>query len=279
MSTLYKKLIDKDTKAGKETAVFLETDRSRAAQLNGLRTAIFVLFLLSLAAMLGAGLLYRRLTEGQDEQKKIEARMVQLRDKAQTLENESRTYDQKIGVVRGDLDARTAEKLELEKQVKLLAAQVSEARGQAEQLKAERDEAEQKRQELEAKSQDLDQKSQDLREKLEAASPVMKTYVPETFPTVQEAPAVAAQSAKSQAEAALASHRKILTINRRFNFVVINLGLKDHLKIGDKLAVQRDGGDIGTVEIEKAYDHFAAATIIKETRKNPFKEGDGVRKL
>jgi len=60
--------------------------------------------------------------------------------------------------------------------------------------------------------------------------------------------------------------------------VVVNLGLRDNLRMGDKLIVERDGKTVAGVEVEKLYDNFAAATIV-DTRKNgEIKEGDLVRK-
>ncbi|MBI3306780.1 MAG: hypothetical protein HYZ84_03095 [Candidatus Omnitrophica bacterium] len=71
---------------------------------------------------------------------------------------------------------------------------------------------------------------------------------------------------------------QVLTINRKFKFVVINTGLKDKMKIGESLTVERNGKKIGTVAVEKLYDNFSAATIVEEAKNASIQEGDTVRR-
>ncbi len=72
---------------------------------------------------------------------------------------------------------------------------------------------------------------------------------------------------------------KVLTVNRKFNFAVINGGLQDGFKMGDKMKVFRSGKDIAAVQVEKLYDAFSAATLMEEDPKQPVVEGDEVRKV
>jgi hypothetical protein len=78
--------------------------------------------------------------------------------------------------------------------------------------------------------------------------------------------------------AAATTGPKVLTVNRKFNFVVINQGLQEGLKMGDKLKVLRQGQEIATVQIEKLYDKFSAATLMSENPKQQVIEGDEIRK-
>jgi hypothetical protein len=71
---------------------------------------------------------------------------------------------------------------------------------------------------------------------------------------------------------------KVMTINRKFNFVVFNLGTQDQMKMGETLQVVRDGKVIAKVQIEKLYERFAAATIIEESPQNLIKEGDQIQR-
>ncbi len=82
----------------------------------------------------------------------------------------------------------------------------------------------------------------------------------------------------SPADIAEASGAKVLTVNRKFNFVVINQGLQDGLKMGDKLKVLKQGQDSATIQVEKLYDKFSAATLIEEDPKNQVVEGDEIRR-
>ncbi len=70
--------------------------------------------------------------------------------------------------------------------------------------------------------------------------------------------------------------KKILTVNRKFNFVVINQGLNDGLRMGDRLKVIRNTQTIANIQVEKLYDKFSAATLLDEDSANPVWEGDEV---
>ena len=69
---------------------------------------------------------------------------------------------------------------------------------------------------------------------------------------------------------------RVMTVNKKFNFIVINMGLKDALRMGDRLEIRRGNESIGRVEIEKLYDDFAAATIVNQKNDFEIKEGDQV---
>ena len=92
------------------------------------------------------------------------------------------------------------------------------------------------------------------------------------------APAEAAQPAVVSATPAATTSAKVLTVNRKFNFVVINQGLQDGLKMGDKLKVLKQGQESATVQVEKLYDRFSAATLVEEDPKQQVVEGDEIRK-
>ncbi len=72
--------------------------------------------------------------------------------------------------------------------------------------------------------------------------------------------------------------QRVLTVNRQFKFVVINTGIEDGAKIGDRYNVQREGKPAGSLQIEKLYDNFAAATIIEENPNAPIEVGDSITK-
>lgn len=82
-------------------------------------------------------------------------------------------------------------------------------------------------------------------------------------------------SSAAAAEAGIPSVR-IMTVNRKFNFVVVNAGLKDNLRMGDRLEVKRGNQSIARVEVEKLYDDFSAATIVNEKKDFEIQEGDAV---
>jgi hypothetical protein len=117
------------------------------------------------------------------------------------------------------------------------------------------------------------------------------TAVPSPVPSVAQgtSPGAATSSAMNSAaavtsptqptSAAAAAGPKVLTVNRKFNFVVINQGLQEGLKMGDKLRVFKQGQEVATVQIEKLYDKFSAATLVAEDPKQQVVEGDEIRKV
>jgi hypothetical protein len=86
------------------------------------------------------------------------------------------------------------------------------------------------------------------------------------------------QSSEASTAAGVATFSKVLTVNRKFNFVVVNQGLQDGLKMGDRLAVFKQGQEVATVQVEKLYDKFSAATLVAENPKQQVVEGDEIRK-
>ncbi len=71
---------------------------------------------------------------------------------------------------------------------------------------------------------------------------------------------------------------RVLTVNRKFNFVVVNLGIQDGIKMGDKLTAVSQGGSQVTLQVEKLYDKFCAATILEENPQRQVAEGDAIRR-
>lgn len=66
---------------------------------------------------------------------------------------------------------------------------------------------------------------------------------------------------------------KVIIVNKEFNFVVINLGSKDKVGVGDEFLVSRDGKPIGDLKIEKVHEAMSAAGFAAEL-KDLIKEND-----
>ena len=115
------------------------------------------------------------------------------------------------------------------------------------------------------------------------AAPKNESAVAATPAPGPATPSVAAnqpvQSSETSAAPAATAGAKVLTVNRKFNFVVVNQGLQEGLKMGDKLKVFKQGQEVATVQIEKLYDRFSAATLVEEDPKQQVVEGDEIRKV
>ena len=69
---------------------------------------------------------------------------------------------------------------------------------------------------------------------------------------------------------------KVLLINRKFNFIVMNLGSKQGLGFEDVVRIQKNGAAIAKARVEKLYDDYSAAYITEEQSETPISEGDAV---
>lgn len=69
---------------------------------------------------------------------------------------------------------------------------------------------------------------------------------------------------------------KVLVVNREYNFVVVDIGVKDDVEVGDILTIFREGKYAGEARIEKIYDTMSAATIMKEAKPNAISVDDNV---
>ncbi|MFA5168135.1 MAG: hypothetical protein WC530_06365 [Candidatus Omnitrophota bacterium] len=112
--------------------------------------------------------------------------------------------------------------------------------------------------------------------------PVTKGGSVITAPPAPETPGAAttefSQSSEASSTAGTATVARVLTVNRKFNFVIVNQGLQEGLKMGDRLKVLKQGQEIATVLVEKLYDKFSAATLVEENPKQQVVEGDEIRR-
>jgi hypothetical protein len=113
-----------------------------------------------------------------------------------------------------------------------------------------------------------------------ALVPAVTAVAPATVAAASKEPAREAVSPAQVTSAVAAPGKaKVLTVNRKFNFVVISQGLQDGLKMGDKLRVLKQGQEVATIQVEKLYDKFSAATLLEEDPKQQVVEGDEIRKI
>jgi len=69
---------------------------------------------------------------------------------------------------------------------------------------------------------------------------------------------------------------KILVVNRKYNFVVADIGFTDSLALGDMLTIFRSGKYVGEAQIEKIYDTMSAAAIVREIKPGAIMVDDNV---
>ncbi len=256
-----------DIKLNKSNPSYLPAGQPNAPRLIGVKISIFLVFILAAGSLAASGYLYQMLNVERRERVALEAAKVQLEDKVSALQEESNQYKDSAAKIQEQLKAYTEDRDQYKKQLE--AAQTENG-------------------ELKEKVKSLEESSNALA----ANSPVAIGAVAGAQPTVadlaNQLPGTQAASASANtgsaqpdlsASAPAAPAFQVMTVNRKFNFVVINVGSKDQIKMGDKLNVEHSQKAIATIQVEKVYDRFSAAAILEESKESPIKEGDPIRKI
>ncbi|HOG24071.1 MAG TPA: hypothetical protein PK590_05430 [Candidatus Omnitrophota bacterium] len=277
----------------------------------GTRLGIFFAFILSLTAAGGAYYLYQHLTAErsiridlekkydttrervlnlQSEKEQIKAAKEQFEAESEDYRRKAQEYESQVSRLKNETSRIISARTDLEKQLQDKNSQVAEMEKKIVELQQKAEEA----------MRACNVTPADIKETLSQEEVLSSSTTNEgglvfTSPGVTPARAPMAVMAVPQSEAVspgistvstptppvpldMTRGSKVLTVNRKFNFVVVNLGLKDGLKMGDSLKVIKSGRVSATLQVEKLYDKFAAATIVTEDQQIPVMEGDEVSK-
>jgi hypothetical protein len=266
---------------------------ARAATGGGLKLAITGAFFLSVVALAGAGVLYHSLTQEREERATLEAQRVQLQDQIESLQREEEHLQTQVSRLREQLKSYSVENAKIKKELDDRYLDISNFQDQIRSLENRNSALERQLtgEPLDTVTEGSELVAQPLEFSSETASDVPAASTTETEAAAPETPASETAAVEPQAtqpeasapaevateEESLVPLPQVMTVNRKFNFVVINLGLKDGLKMGDRLEVFRDGQPIAEIQVEKLYDRFAAATILQEVKKFKIEKEDKVR--
>jgi len=173
----------------------------------------------------------------------------------------------KFEQLRADLEQQKALRSDIEDKLNLAQDEGKTIKAQIKTLEQQKSDLEMQVKELEsAKKVELgkvvvnpDQAVHDRRAKAKAAK--IKSATPAT--------------AKAAAIKAGALEGKILVVNKEFNFIVISLGNKDGIAIGDEFVVYHNKDFVGNVKVEKVHESMSAAGF-SDDYKNKFFENDMV---
>ncbi len=257
----------------------------------GSKIGIILAFLLSVAAAGGSYYLYQKWIEERNLRGSIEAEKDQLREKILVVQSDKQRY-------KDESEQFKSQSEEYQARAKAMQGQIEQLQGEQSKSNEERAALEQKIQGhqemilgLQRQVEELDKKAKEAQQAC-LTGPVDMAAVTFTSPQSAEGSVspvgVAATSSVTGTSASAARTdvssmpvvgAKVLTVNRKFNFVVVNLGSQDQLKMGDKLKVVKQGQDTAQLQIEKLYDKFSAATILEENPQQKVVEGDVVQKV
>lgn len=169
----------------------------------------------------------------------------------------------KLNVLKQELEGQKALRMELESKAAQAVVELETTRGLLKDLEAQKQELESKVKELQANTQNLE-----LGKIVVGSTELKKDQAAKAAGAVE--PAAPAQTKAGGLEG------KVLVVNRDHDFIVINMGSKDGVKLGDKFYVYQADNLLGEVKIEKLHDSMAAAGFLEPGMKEKVNEGNRV---
>jgi len=224
------------------------------------------------------------------KQKITETKLTESQEKVTELEMKLQDSDNKLQESQGQIDT-LSKNLEQEKsgkenllaQVDLLKKDLEEQKKSKADLETNLTQAENdlkkmqaQLEELGAKKSELEQRLKDIEAKSEQTQGDKGVELGKIVVNPESQAGAGAQTLKGAETPSSGLEGKVLVINKDYNFVVINLGIADGVKIGDIFAVYNNNKQIGDVRVEKIHDTMSAAGFISTETKAKVREGDKV---
>ncbi len=241
-----------------------------------LRLFIIAGFVISLAAAGGAFSVYKSYKSEREQRLDTESKLMQSQDAATVL--------------KADFEQQKTRAVDLETQIESLKEAEQNLKAQQ---AAKEVEIENYKNQIQAKSAELLKLTAQIEEQRQKETNAVNKSMTLPFTTAstsdtsfatptsgpKNGEAIVDSSMVIPSETLPSGDSRILTVNRKFNFIVVNLGLRDGLRMGDKVQVVQAGKQKALAQIEKIYDKFSAATILSEDKGNPVHEGESVQKV
>lgn len=188
--------------------------------------------------------------------------------------------------LRAELEQQKNIRTDLENKLTQAQSDANKAYAQLNELEAKKTELEEKAKQLEIKSNDLEARLQGIElgtivvkpkaaeqpkkkvEKPAKEKKVSKTAIVETKKEAEE------PKEKPPAAVVASLEGTVVANNKEYNFVVINLGSKEGVKINSIFSIYHNDKYVGDVKIEKVHDFMSAAGYLSEEIKDKIFEGD-----
>jgi myosin heavy subunit len=247
-----------------------------------------VLILVSLAlAGIGFSLLQKEKAKSSSLQQQVDDLMLKQRIAETKLEEYKKTISQlevklktsqtTIETLTAALDKETAEKQRVMEEVTQLKTDLENQKSLRSDLETKLSKTQKSVEETRAQLKDLEDKKTQLEAKikeLETQAQQAKAQGVE-LGTIVVGPEGAASGQQAATEPS-PKEGKVLVVNKEYNFVVINLGNKDGVKVDDVFSIYHSNNYIGDVKVGKIHDSMSAADFLSNSTKDQVSEGDRV---
>lgn len=233
--------------------------------------------------------LNEQIEEVTTKQRIAETKLQEAKENISALEAKLQDAQSQIDKLSQDLEQEKTAKLEASSQVdqlkteleqqrslrKDLESKIVQAQEETKKMQALLSDLESKKTELETKIKDLESQVQKAAQSQEGQGVELGTIVVSPEGTTAEQPTTTEEVAKKETPAS-ALEGKILVVNKDYNFVVINLGSKDGVEVGNIFSVYHNNNYVGDVKVEKVHDSMSAADFVSIDIKDKVNEGDKV---
>jgi len=209
---------------------------------------------------------------------KLGENFVQLDSLNKELEQEKASKEEimmQVEQLKSDFEQQRTLRTELENKLMMAQDDMRKMQAQLSELSG-------KKAELETKVKELEEKSKGVELGTIVVNPENANVAVNAKEQVVDKKAAAKTAkekpVKKQPRQAPLIEGKVLVVNKDYNFVVINLGSKDGIKIGDVFSLYHGDSLLTDVKVEKVHDAMAAAGIVSLNIKDQIVEGDKVIK-
>lgn len=190
-------------------------------------------------------------------QTKLDENIGQIDSLTKNLQEEKADKEEALSQVmqlKAELEQQKTQRADLENKLAQLQEQANKADAQLNALTSQKAELEKKLKEIEEKSKGVE----------------LGKIV------VNPEPPKAAVPAQGKKPVSAGLEGKVLVLNKDYNFVVINLGAKDGIELGNEFSVYHNNKYIGDAKVEKVHDAMAAVGFASPGIKDQVSEGDKV---
>ena len=212
--------------------------------------------------------------------KKAEAELSTVKKKNSELDFQLSETKSKIDALNSELQQEKSMHQESIVKLEQLQTELEQQRGTKSVLEKKLNQAQEDTEKVIARLQELNAQKDALEAKIKESETRQTKAQSSSGQGVELAKIVVASESAGQPQqkgVALSGFEgNVLVVNKEYNFVVLNLGSKDGVKIGDMFSVFRKNNYLGDVKVEKVHDSMSAAGFVDPQIKDKVSEGDKV---
>ncbi len=230
--------------------------------------------------------LEERIEELGVKQKIAEAKYLEAEKVLSSLEEKLKESEKQIGELNNALSLEKKNREEVSAEFEQIKVDLEQRKGLMQELEDKLSKAQEKEKIAQSKLTVLSNEKKELEDKLRelqgsSQGVELGKIVVATEPVAPSKPQKVKVKQEKEAEKPAEPKTlegKVLVVNKEYNFVVINLGSKEGVSLGDTFTIFKESSPVGDIKVEKLHDSMSAAGFLSEDVKNKVKEGDKVVK-